>query len=82
MHATTKLARNEPSTATALAVDLAKEVFELAFDDAGGRCGAACSKPAHASRMQASRNGGSGKRCRCSELPEHATCGSSASSKP
>ncbi|MEJ5209765.1 IS110 family transposase [Denitratimonas sp. CY0512] len=37
MHATTKPVRNESSTAVTLAVDLAKDVFELAFADAAGR---------------------------------------------
>src|SRR5690606_23833664 len=33
MHATTKVVRNESSAAVTLAVDLAKDVFELAFAD-------------------------------------------------
>ena len=37
MHATTKFAGNESSVAVTLAVDLAKDVFELAFADAAGR---------------------------------------------
>ena len=37
MHATTKFAGNESSAAVTLAVDLAKDVFELAFADAVGR---------------------------------------------
>ena len=37
MHATTKPVRNESSAAVTLAVDLAKDVCELAFADAAGR---------------------------------------------
>ena len=37
MHATTKFAGNESSVAVTLAVDLAKDIFELAFADAAGR---------------------------------------------
>ena len=37
MHATTKTVRNESSAAVTLAVDLANDVFELAFADVTGR---------------------------------------------